>query len=93
MKKYKKTTAFRLEPKELDWLENQCKNKKLSPSTVLRNLIRDRIALDVTFQPRPSVAAPAANASFGGKTLKDWEEILKKRNEQPTAANMEVKPN
>jgi len=51
MKKYKKTTAFRLEPKELEWLELQCKSKKLSPSTVLRNLIRDRIALDVALQP------------------------------------------
>ena len=51
MKKYKKTTAFRLEPKELDWLENQCKNKKLSPSTVLRKY-GGKTKLTATLQER-----------------------------------------
>jgi hypothetical protein len=79
MKKYKKTYAFRLEAKEEVWLDNNVKVSKLSPSTILRNLIRKEISLETAFtskQPLPQQTAVSTQNRFGGKTIADWEKEL-----------------
>jgi hypothetical protein len=79
MKKYKKTYAFRLEIKEAEWLDNEVRTQKLSPSTVLRNLIREKISLLAAFTPKPQTQTTTTVNKFGGKTLQDWENEFKSR--------------
>ncbi|MGD0645896.1 MAG: hypothetical protein ABSA75_13400 [Candidatus Bathyarchaeia archaeon] len=86
MKAYSKVFSARLEPKEANWLENRIRGNKLTTSIVIRDLIREKIALEAALTPRPQQqAAPAVNR-FGGKTLQDWERELQKPKEevQPT---------
>ena len=68
MQKLKKTYSFRLEAKEADWLDGRSRTTKQSPSTVLRDLIRDKIGLD---------AALATTKPLQNKTIYDWN-ITKK---------------
>jgi len=74
LQKFKKTYSFRLEPKEQVWIDNRVKTLKLSPSTVIRDLIRKEITIEGSFTPR-----------FGGKTLADWEAEMKVKNQAEAA--------
>jgi hypothetical protein len=82
MRKYKKIYAFRLETKEELWLDNRVKQSRLSPSTVMRDLIREKISLEAAFTPRPT--APEAFNPLAGKTVHDWFKDNAPKKEVPT---------
>ena len=78
MKNYGKVFSARLEPKEANWLDNRIRGTRLNTSIVIRDLIREKIALDTALQQRTPQAESTVKPTYQGKTLQDWEKELTK---------------
>jgi hypothetical protein len=83
LRKYKKVFAFRLEIREAEWLDMRIHTSKTSISTVMRNLIRDKIALEATVSKTAlPTNTPKLNPSFGGRTAEEWIALNKLSQEE-----------
>lgn len=85
MRKFKKMYGARLELKESEWLEAKMKANKQTSSIIIRDLIRNKIAMEAALQPKPmpSQTAPTYNP-LAGKTVADWFKQNQPKQEEVT---------